>query len=318
MVVTAAGTQELLLYDLTILPWQDYGGPGDHIDPYLLGSQERFDRIELGGRPLGVVLSGDGQTAYVANYLLDCVQVVDLASREVARTIPLGGPAEPALARRGEAPFYDARRSLDQWYSCHSCHYEGGTNLRTMDTTNDGGFRGTYKTITPLFRLPETGPWTWHGWQTDLRAAMEKSLTDTLMTETTVRRSHADALIAYFAGLEPPPGARGPDGRLSEAAQRGRAVFQSERAGCTNCHSGEMLTDGRIHDLGLGKPEDQYQGFNTPSLVGVGQRVQWMHDGRAASLDAVLTEHHDPADVTGLGPLSDEQRADLIAYLKSL
>ena len=96
------------------------------------------------------------------------MQVVDLAERKVVRTIPLGGPAEPSLARRGEAIFYDARRSLDQWYSCHTCHYEGGTNSVTTDTTNDGT-PFTFKTVLPLHHLHETGPWTWHGWQTDLR-----------------------------------------------------------------------------------------------------------------------------------------------------
>ena len=32
----------------------------------------------------------------------------------------------------------------------------------------------TFKTVLPLHHLPETGPWTWHGWQTDLRAAMQE------------------------------------------------------------------------------------------------------------------------------------------------
>ena len=83
-------------------------------------------------------LSADGQRAYVANYLSNSVQVVDLVERKVARTIDVGHAAEISLARRGEAIFYDGRRSLDQWYSCHSCHYEGGTNAVTIDTLNDG------------------------------------------------------------------------------------------------------------------------------------------------------------------------------------
>ena len=43
-------------------------------------------------------------------------------------SIPLGGSEQPSSERQGEAIFYDARRSLDQWYSCHSCHYDGGSN----------------------------------------------------------------------------------------------------------------------------------------------------------------------------------------------
>ena len=75
--------------------------------------------------------------------------------------------------------FYDGRRSLDQWYSCHSCHQDGGTNARPMDTMNDGT-EMTLKTVLPLYHVTETFPWTWHGWQTNLTDAMEKSITSTM------------------------------------------------------------------------------------------------------------------------------------------
>ena len=77
------------------------------------------------------------------------MQVVDLEERQVTRTIELGGPVQTSLARRGEAIFYDGQRSLDQWYSCHSCHYEGGTNATVMDTLNDGS-NDTFKTVLSL------------------------------------------------------------------------------------------------------------------------------------------------------------------------
>src|SRR5690606_10757132 len=128
LVCAASGTQELLIYRLPGLPFQDYGGPGDHIHPDLLKERDRFDRVSLGGRPMGVRFSKDGNRVFVANYLLNGVQVVGLKERKVLRTIALGGPREPSLARKGEAIFHDGRRSLDQWYSCHSCHYEGHTN----------------------------------------------------------------------------------------------------------------------------------------------------------------------------------------------
>src|SRR6185295_17663934 len=179
LVVSASGTHELLVYRTDGLPLKDYGGT-DHIDPELLKDSNRFYRIELGGRPMGLRMAKDDRTVFVANYLDNSVQVVDLEARKVTRTIPLGGPAEPSLARRGETIFYDARRSLDQWYSCHTCHYEGGTNSVPMDTLNDGS-PFTLKTVLPLYQLHETGPWTWHGWQDELSAAMKKSLQDTML-----------------------------------------------------------------------------------------------------------------------------------------
>ena len=316
LVVSASGTHELLVYRTDGLPLKDYGG-SDHIDPELLKDNERFFRIELGGRPMGLRIGRDDNTVYVADYLDNSVKVVDLAARKLARTIPLGGPAEPSLARRGEAIFYDARRSLDQWYSCHTCHYEGGTNSVTTDTTNDGT-TFTFKTVLPLHHLPETGPWTWHGWQTDLRAGMKKSLADTMLGPKPTEED-VDAMLAYFATLAGPPNPfRNRDGSLSEAAQRGKTVFESERAACATCHAGTHLTDGEIHDVGLGSRGDRYKGFNTPTLRNVYQRVKLLHDGRVDSLEALLTGPHSPEKVSGTVGLSEADVKDLVEFLKSL
>jgi len=245
------------------------------------------------------------------------VQVVDLAERKLARTIPLGGPKEMSLARRGEAVFYDARRSLDQWYSCHTCHYEGGSNCVPTDTLNDGS-PFTFKTVLPLYHLHETGPWTWHGWQTDLTAAMKKSLGETMLGPPPTD-DDAAALLAYLQSLESPPSPfREKNGSLSAAAERGRRIFESDKAACGTCHSGPQFTDGKVHDLGLGSPRDRYKGFNTPSLRGVYQKVRLLHDGRADSLEGVITGVHSPEKVAGTGPLSEDEIKDLVEYLKSL
>ncbi|OYV83051.1 MAG: hypothetical protein B7Z73_16475, partial [Planctomycetia bacterium 21-64-5] len=317
LVVSASGTHELLVYRLPGLVLQDFGGPGDHIDPALVHDERRYDRVPLGGRPMGLRIAKDDRRVFVANYLDDAVQVVDLERREVVQTISLGGPETVSLARRGEAIFYDGRRSLDQWYTCHSCHYEGGTNATVMDTLNDGTVR-TFKTVLPLYNVAKTAPWTWHGWQRDLGAAMRKSLTETMIGPPPSDDDVA-ALVAYLSSLDAPPNPNRPRGGApSEAARRGEQVFQSAKAGCASCHRGDCFTDGEIHDLGLGSPRDEYQGFNTPSLVGLYHRIRLLHDGRAKSLDELLTGPHNPDQVTGQGELSDDERADLIEYLKSL
>lgn len=316
LVVSASGTHELLVYRTEGLPLKDYGG-SDHIDPELLKDTDRFYRIELGGRPMGLKIGRDDRTVYVANYLGNCVQVIDLEARKVARMIPLGGSNDPSLARRGEAIFYDARRSLDQWYSCHTCHYEGGTNSVPTDTLNDGS-PFTLKTVLPLYHLHETGPWTWHGWQTDLTAAMKKSLQDTMLGPSPTD-DDAAALLAYLTAMEPPPNPfREKDGSLSPAAERGKLIFNSEKAGCITCHNGPYCTDGQVHDIGLGSPRDRYKGFNTPSLRGVYQKVKLLHDGRSESLEEVLAGPHSPEKVSGSSPLSKDELTDLIQYLMTL
>jgi YVTN family beta-propeller protein len=313
----ASGSHELLVYRLPGLPFQDYGGPGDHIDPALLADGERFYRIPLGGRPMTVRIGPDGKLVYVANYLLNSIQVVDPVKRAVVRTIPLGGPPEPSSTRQGEAVFYDGKRSLDQWYSCHSCHYEGHTNAVTMDTLNDGRF-GNYKVVLSLRNVVHTGPWTWHGWQTDLTAGVKKSLVDTMLGPTP---SDADvkSLIAFLGTLEPPPNPyRTAGSGLTEAAKRGEAVFNGRTAGCVRCHPGPYFTDGKVHEVGTGEQGDVYKGYNPPSLIGLYDRPVFLHDGRAKTLEGLLTGPHSPDLLNSRGPLTKDELADLIAYLKSL
>jgi cytochrome c peroxidase len=316
-VSAASGTQELLVYRLPGLPFQDYGGPGDHINAALLKDKNRFYRIPLGGRPMAVRFGKDGKHVYVANYLLNAVQVVSLEEHKVVRTIDLGGAKEPSLARQGEAIFYDGRRSLDQWYSCHSCHYEGHTNSQSMDTRNDGS-SGTFKTVLSLRNVAHTGPWTWHGWQKDLNEAMRKSMTDTMLGKPPTG-DDVSALIAFLRTLQVPPNPhRLEDGNLTQAARRGEKVFQSEKAGCVRCHSGPYFTDGRNHHVGTASRNDVYKGYNPPSLLGVYDRVLYLHDGRARTLEDLLRGPHNPDRVTGRGELSEAELRDLLEYLKSI
>jgi len=316
LLVSAAGTHELVglaLYDLPLRP----DGPGDHMNGELAADGERLFRIPLGGRPLGMRCDATGQRAYVANYLKNAVQIVNLAERRLEREIPLGSAVEPSLARRGAAIFYDAHRSTDGWYSCHSCHYEGHINAVTMDTRNDGT-NGTYKMVLSLRHADRTGPWFWHGWQNDLNAALARSLVETMQgpepTEEEVRE-----LAAFVGSLAPPPNSRStPSPELAAQVQRGEQLFHSEAAACANCHSGPYLTDGQVHDVGLGSSYDKYQGFNTPSLVGIANRARYLHHGRALSLDDLLSDLHSPGKVSGTRELTAEERADLVAYLESL
>ncbi len=317
LVASAAGTHELLVYRLGDLPFVSTGGPGDLIDRQLQYDRERFYRIDVGGRPLGLQMAKDNRTVFVANYLRNCVQTVDLETSEVIRETDLGGPKQPSLARQGMAIFYDGQRSLDQWYSCHSCHQNGGVNSKPMDTMNDGT-EMTLKAVLPLQNVHDTAPWTWHGWQENLTDAMHKSITSTMLGKAPSDHDK-QALIAYLQTLQEPPNPfRGPNGELSAAAKRGEVVFNSSKAACADCHHGPYFTDGKIHDVGLGSKTDYYDGYNTPSLRGLYRKVRWLHNGRARSLERVVNDLHSPEKVAGSGTLTEQESADLIAYLKSL
>ena len=81
LVLSAAGTHELVALRTDDLPLRP-DGPGDHMKPELAADQEAFVRIPLGGRPMGVRFDAAGERVYVANYLANSVQVVNLAERQ--------------------------------------------------------------------------------------------------------------------------------------------------------------------------------------------------------------------------------------------
>ena len=321
VLVSAGGTHELLRLDAARgLPWTQISG-AEVMDRALAADPLRFRRLEVGGRPLGMAVVPTTGHLLVADALGDRVVEVDPAGPAIVRSVALSDDAvateEERLVRRGEAIFHDARRSLDQWYSCHTCHWEGGGNTVTFDTLNDGSV-GTYKTVLPLWRLAETGPWTWHGWQEDLTAAVRKSMIDTMQAPEP-DPADVEALRAFLAGLAVPPSPfRAPDGTLSEAARRGEALFRSQAAGCADCHGGALFTSTALHDVGLGKAGDRYPSFSVPTLAGGFRKTLWLHNAKARSLEKLLSGPHSPEKVSDGAPLSEAEIEDLVAFLRAL
>lgn len=314
LVVTCGGSHELLILDRRRFNWPA-GEPGDFIPDELRDKPGILRHVRLGGRPVDVAFI-DARRAIVANYLSNSLQLVDVVAGKQMKSIPLGGPKTPGLARRGEAIFYDADRSLDGWFSCHTCHTDGHTCGQTFDTVNDGN-HDTYKLVPSLRGVTETGPWTWHGWQTSLPASLKKSFRTTLGAERELSNGDLQALLAYLKSLEHPRSPqRTPGGALTAAAQRGRTLFRG-KAGCAACHSGRTFTSAETYKVGLESSRYFYPSFNPPSLRGVHTRRRFLHDGRATTLKAVLTRHHRPEKLAGEKLSADELR-DLIAYLKSL
>jgi cytochrome c peroxidase len=105
---------------------------------------------------------------------------------------------------------------------------------------------------------------------------------------------------------------------LSDEAKRGRQLFAGEVAGCATCHSGPYFTDGQVHDVGLASRYDKYDGYNTPSLLGIANRASYLHHGRARTLAELLTDLHSPQKVSGTRALEPQELRDLVAYLESL
>ena len=128
----------------------------------------------------------------------------------------------------------------------------------------------------------------------------------------------------------------GDKGALSQAAQRGMEIFFN-KANCSACHAGSNFTDGAFHNIGIGmeaKDPDlgrfvvtQLEGdrgsFKTPTLREIARTAPYMHDGRFKTLAEVIDFYAkggtpNPQLDEGIFPLklSDEEKADLITFLK--
>ncbi|WP_397570608.1 c-type cytochrome [Schlesneria sp. T3-172] len=308
--VTCGGTHELLVLEYPSIPWPS-GDPGDFLPEVLRKDPSRYRRIPLGGRPVDVQFL-DQRRVIVANHLGDSLQVVDLEADQV-ENISLGAPAEISLVRRGEIAFYDANWSMHSWFSCHTCHTDGHTSGQVFDTRNDRTY-GTPKLIPTLRGVAETGPWTWHGWQTDLKDAMRRSLIESMSTEREIADEDVAGLAAYLSSVSHPENPRA--NHDSPAITLGRQLFEG-RAGCVQCHSGNNFTTHETFDGAVIDPKDANKLYNPPSLRGVSARRRFLHTGKARSLEQVLKQYHRPEDVVGEA-LNDEEVTALVEYLKTL
>ncbi len=319
LAVAVGGTGDLYFLRQP-LPFTGGAGPDPIMDPKLYADKQKQRRINYRGRPTSVVFTPDGKKVLAANYMTNEVSVFEWESGNEVSKIPLGGPKQPSLARRGEKVFYNAFRSWHEWFSCATCHTEGHTNGGLYDTFNDGRYGNPLKKTLSLRGVTKTGPWTWHGRQTDLRESIRGSFLRTMNyppDQLLKNKDEVEALMAFFETLDFAPSPhRNADGSMTEAARRGQGVF--EKKGCAECHAPPHYTKPETYEVGLEEAGDAYKGFNPPPLRNLHNRGPYLHNGKAGTLEQVLTEFHSPSKVNGAPDLTPAELADLVAFLKSL
>ena len=273
-------------------------------------STEPFTRRQVGRRPTALAASSDGRHVYVANTHGDSITVLVAPRMKPVATITLGRQPELEAFDRGERLFYDARLSLDGWFSCHSCHTDGHTISQLNDNFSDGAF-GSSKRVLSLGGVGQSGPWAWNGEVDQLNTQISKSVQVTMQGFEPDAEDVAD-LGVYLRSIEPPPALDVARGTVDQqVAGRGQALFRS--LGCVNCHVPPLYTTRGVFDVGL-EDEAGHREFNPPSLRGVSQRDALFHDGRAANLSEAIRQvrHQLPRKLT-----AGEERA-LLAFLRSL
>jgi cytochrome c peroxidase len=273
----------------------------------LRNDSSQVDRLGVGRRPTALAYDSKHRRVFIANTLSDSFSVLQLApSPRISGTIRLGPHRKRSLLAEGERLFFDAHQSFHGWFSCHSCHTDGHANGRLNDNEADGSF-GAPKNIPTLLGVANTAPWSWLGKRDDLTEQVHRSIETTMREVTSPQK--ANALRAFMETLSPAPALR--PGLTDKARKKGMQLFEHLR--CDECHTPPYYTEADTFDVGL-QDEKGKTHFNPPSLLGVSQRPQWFHDGRAKSLKGIFTEHHHMIDTR----LSDEDLDILVRFLESL
>src|SRR5262249_23756404 len=148
---------------------------------------------------------------------------------------------------------------------------------------------------TPTLAGRLTVPFNWNGTQ----RTMEGNVAQTVhrLGGTGLTLAEVDAISAYvLRGIAAPvtepnaPLDATEPGVLGSQALRGRELFDGA-AGCATCHDpGRNFTDGQPHELGGLRADETARLFDTPSLRYVAATAPYFHDGRYATLRAMLTD----------------------------
>ncbi|MGK4005548.1 cytochrome c [Sorangium sp. So ce1036] len=289
--VVAAGTDEVVVTSPSALDTNvDSGG-----DRTCAALQLRRG---LGGEPTAVAFAGSSLVVQTREPA--AIHVLPLDGTSAGDVITL-----PGESRRdtGHEMFH---KNPGGPMACASCHPEGGEDSHTWVFDPIGPRR----TQLVSGGILQTAPFHWDGDMSDIEALMDEVF-ERRMGGMQQSRRRVGLVARWIDSLPAPPASQAPD---ADAVARGEALFHDQAVDCARCHAGAQLTSNESFDVGTGKA------FQVPSLVRIGARAPFMHDGCAATLKDRLV---DPACGGGdrhgkTSHLSEAQIDDLVAYLETL
>lgn len=279
---------------------------------FLVGLKKRVKLKGKAPRSLAVI----GDKVYAGMYFDDNIVVVDMKQRRQRpkEFVALGPKPEMTPERRGELHWHDATLCFQHWQSCASCHPDARTDALNWDLLNDGN--GNPKNAKSMLFTLNHPPAMWHGVRATGAIAIRTGF-QYILFAVRPEEDYTD-IEAYFKSMKPSPSPWLVNGQLSEAAQRGKTLFESKRLNCTQCHFGEYFCDGKSHDVGSRASYDHQDDFYTPSLREVWRTRPFMHDGRYVKMIDVFKKGMH-GDVFGeIADLNDKELNDLVEYIMSL
>ena len=285
-------------------------------------------RIPVGRNPRGALLSPDGKRLYVANRLDDNVSVIDTSSEKVVSTIDLGGPKTVNALRRGEQMFFTADYAFQGQFGCANCHLDATIDGLQWDLEPDG-FGKDIVDNRSLEDLAGTEPFKWNGGNPDMPTECGPRTEKYFYRSQSYNSQELTDVVTYVYSLPYRPNRyRLPNGELTPAQERGKAIFERtkykngnpipEKNQCAYCHSGPKYTNQQQVDVGTGKSTDRSPVIDVPQLPNVAYSAPYLHDGSARSLEEIWTVFN-PKDTHGVSnDLTKDELNDLIEYLKTL
>ena len=269
--------------------------PGRGLTPEDPCAREADSSVE--GEAIAVTFAGQSRVVVQSREPAQ-LQVFDAATRRSLTTIQL---TKDSRADTGIALFH-----MDSGFgiSCASCHPEGLEDGRTWQFADIGKRR----TQSVAGGVMSTAPFHWNG---DIPGFTEL-IHEVFESRMGAARPNSQQIVSFGSWLDgiPAPRALSVDGA---AAERGRLIFEGTATGCTNCHTGSHLTNNQAYDVGTGGH------FQVPSLVGIGARAPFLHNGCATTLLGRFDAGCGGGDQHGVtSQLGTDQLNDLVAYLESL
>jgi YVTN family beta-propeller protein len=322
--VTLAGTHELAVIDLPglleKLQQRDNTAVPVSQDLSFLVSLNR--RIPLPGNGPRALVVGRS-TAWTTEYFSGSIAAVTLplSKRPAITTLTLGPDQQQTEARRGEQLFNDASICFQRWHSCASCHPDTRADGLNWDLLNDG--IGNPKNVVSLLLAHQTPPSMSTGIRANAEVAVRAGIRYILFT---VRpEKDAEAIDTYLKSLQPIRSPELVEGKLSPAAERGKALFYREDITCDRCHPAPLFTDNTLYDVGSHATFDfttidgqrvPQKEFDVPTLREVWRTAPYLHDGRYNTIEALLRDgrHGIPKEIT----INTQETSDLAAYVRSL
>jgi hypothetical protein len=244
------------------------------------------------GQPIAVSFMGNGN--------------VVVQSREPALlSVPGGAPITLSTISRSDTGHDLFHANAGSGIACASCHAEGTEDGRSWTFACEG----TRRTQSLQVGLAGTEPFHWGGDEKDFPTLVQDVFSGR-MSGPTLDMNQIGATLHWIDAQPRRTRSKPTD---PAAVARGATVFADGKQSCASCHNGPSLTNNMTVDVGTGGK------FQVPSLVGIGTRGPFMHNGCAKTLHDRFTPACGGGDKHGItSKMSPGQVDDLIAFLNTL